>query len=82
MFIPKPPFQTERLGSLMIPPWQKYPTIPLGSMGWRMGHGEEYWFEFAAWFADRLSPEKQEYAERHPEPEGWSGFYVRQGVTF
>ena len=65
----------------MIPPWQEYPTIPLGSVGWRMGHGEEYWIGFAVWFADQLPEARRDYAERHPEPEGWAGFYARQGVA-
>ncbi len=62
----------------MLPPWEKYPAIPLGSAGWRMGHGEEYWFEFARWFAGLQPDAGRAYAEKHPEPTGWSGFYARQ----
>ena len=65
----------------MVPPWHKYPAIPLGSLAWRMGHGEEYWIEFINWFAGQLPEAQRDYASSYPEPAGWKGFYARQGVT-
>ena len=65
----------------MIPPWQKHPDFPLGSAGWRMGYGEEYWIEFDQWFARKHTQAKVAYAEQYPEPIGWSGFYRRKGVA-
>lgn len=65
----------------MVPPWQKYPAIPLGSLAWRMGHGEDYWIEFVDWFAGQLPEAKCDYASNYPEPAGWKGFYARQGVA-
>ena len=65
----------------MVPPWQKYPAIPLGSLGWRMGHGEEYWIEFVAWFSGQIPEAQRDYASNYPEPIGWKGFYARQGVA-
>jgi hypothetical protein len=65
----------------MIPPWQKYPEIPRGSVGWRMGEGETYWNEFDVWFARKHPDAKRQYAEEHPEPSGWAGFYARKGVS-
>jgi hypothetical protein len=64
----------------MIPPWQKYPEIPLGSIGWRMGQGEDYWFEFDDWFVRQTAQAKKRYADENPEPQGWEGFYARKGV--
>lgn len=64
----------------MIPPWRKHPQIPLGSIGWRMGDGETYWREFDAWFKRKTPEHRRAYAERNPEPQGWSGFYQRKGV--
>jgi hypothetical protein len=64
----------------MVPPWQKYPHIPLGSLGWRMGAGEDYWFEFDEWFKRKTLHQRSVYAAGNPEPEGWAGFYKRKGV--
>lgn len=64
----------------MIPPWKKFPDIPLGSIGWRMGHGEDYWLEFDAWFKAKTPDHRQRYAAENPEPTGWTGFYSRRGV--
>jgi hypothetical protein len=62
----------------MQPPWSTFSTIPLGSVGWRMGEGEEYWRKFDEWYR-RLQPAHRErYALEHPEPEGWAGFYARK----
>jgi hypothetical protein len=38
----------------MIPPWQKFPHIPFGSAGWRMGEGEEHWLAFDEWVSPTL----------------------------
>jgi hypothetical protein len=65
----------------MIPPWQKHPEIPLGSIGWRMGEGQTYWNEFDTWFARKHAEAKRRYVEEHPEPPGWAGFYARKGVS-
>ena len=64
----------------MIPPWQAHPDIPPGSIGWRMGPGEDYLSEFTAWFARKHEGAKARYAHEYPEPEGWGGFYQRRGV--
>lgn len=59
----------------MIPPWQKFPTYTAWTMGWRMGHGEDYlweWHEFIQTlpvdFTARLT-----YLESHrPAPYSWA----------
>jgi len=61
----------------LLPPWLEHPHIPLGSIGWRMGYGEEYWFKFRDWFASLESSGRAQVRERYPEPEGWDGFYAR-----
>jgi len=65
----------------MFPPWQKYPEIPLGSIGWRMGRGEDYWVEFNDWFMRKTLDAKRRYAAENPEPDGWAGFYARKSAT-
>lgn len=64
----------------MIPPWKKHPEIPLGSIGWRMGYGEDYWVSFDDWFKRKSHEHQKDYALKHPEPAGWDGFYSRKGV--
>ncbi|MBA4762936.1 MAG: hypothetical protein H2053_14135 [Sphingomonas sp.] len=68
---------------MMEPPWIKYPHIGLGSIGWRMGYGEDYWFAFADWYNGLDTAGKIAIKESYPEPavveEGypWTGFYDR-----
>ncbi len=64
----------------MAPPWEAFPHVPAGSIGWRMGDGEDYWLSFANWFAGRSADEKDRFAADHPEPEGWTGFYRQLGI--
>lgn len=64
----------------MVPPWQKHPEIPLGSIGWRMGYGEDYWAAFDEWFKRKTPDHRLRYARENPEPDGWDGFYRRKGV--
>jgi hypothetical protein len=62
----------------MEPPWLAFPAIPLGSAGWRMGEGEEYWGKFHFWYLKLQRAQRERYAAEHPEPEGWDGFYARK----
>lgn len=62
----------------MQPPWIEFPTIPLGSIGWRMGAGEEYWARFDKWFRQLQPSQRQRFTGEHPEPDGWVGFYARK----
>ena len=66
----------------MLPPWEQYPEIASGSIGWRMGYGETYLMEFHEWFSRKHPDAKRRYAEENPEPESWRGFYSRKGVVF
>ena len=65
----------------MIPPWQQFPEIPFGSIGWRMGYGEEFWDTFDAWFKAQTSAFQKNYSEEYPEPSDWRGFYKRKGLN-
>ena len=62
----------------MQPPWKVFPHIPFGSIGWRMGPGEDYWMEFNDWYRRKSRVHRQRYAIENPEPEGWAGFYARK----
>lgn len=59
----------------MLPPWKKYPDIPQGCIGWRMGYGEDYLDQFSTWWDASSLEEKRSYARKFPAPEEWSGFY-------
>lgn len=60
----------------MAPVWEKYPDIPRGSIGWRMGRGEEYYDEFYRWFSNLDAVGQSNYILAHPEPVEWKGFYT------
>jgi hypothetical protein len=58
-----------------VPVWIAFPKIPWGSIGWRMGPGEDYWHAWAAWFKAMTTSEREHYRNQWPEPEGWEDFY-------
>lgn len=64
----------------MEPPWQKYPELPAGSIGWRMGRGEDYYNDFYKWFSGLLPSEQEAYALANEPPRGWLNLYdtIRQ----
>ena len=55
------------------------PSIPLGSIGWRMGAGETYWYQFQDWFGAQPESLRKAIISAFPEPPGtrWDGFYER-----
>jgi hypothetical protein len=55
----------------MEPPWVKYPEISAGSIGWRMGRGEEYLYEFIRWFSSLTAEEQSRFAQGNPPPQSW-----------
>ena len=62
----------------MAPPWVVFPHIPAGSIGWRMGGGEDYNNQFGDWFAGLAEVSRANYMNRFPEPDGWDGYYERK----
>ena len=61
---------------LMLPPWIKYPHIPAGSVGWRMGPGEDYWMDFLWWMRKLSESDFEAYKLANPAPSGWDNFYT------
>jgi hypothetical protein len=61
----------------MKPPWAAHPELPFGSIGWRMGYGEDYWMQFHRWYGALRPDRRDQYERDHPEPEPWAGFYTR-----
>ena len=59
----------------MDPPWQKYPDIPAGSIGWRMGCGEDYYNQFYRWFSGLHPAEQDQYSRVNEPPQGWGELY-------
>ncbi|MGI1608701.1 hypothetical protein ACKQC9_30890 [Klebsiella michiganensis] len=74
---PEPPIPEIDAQGLRVPPWIKYPNIPLGSIGWRMGAGEDYWFSFRDWWFAQPGAIRLQVKALYPEPGSWSGFYGR-----
>lgn len=50
----------------LVPPWAKYPEIPRGSIGWRMGMGEWYLDMFRRWWRDLDRSARDAYRARWP----------------
>jgi hypothetical protein len=57
------------------PPWKQLPDLPRLSIGWRMGLGQEVRIRFYDWFGALDSSAQQAYRDKHPEPDGWTGYY-------
>ena len=64
----------------MEPPWAKYPDIPAGAVGWRMGDGEDYYNRFYRWFSSLSPAEQDRFADDHEPPPEWAKLYknIRQ----
>lgn len=59
----------------MLPCWLMFRWISRYSIGWRMGAGEEYRYQWLEWL-ERLSlEEKKTYIKQFPEPKSWIGFW-------
>ncbi|MBN1067820.1 DUF1768 domain-containing protein [Clostridium botulinum] len=59
------------MNKLMAPLWIKYPNIPNGSIGWRMGYGESYSEKFYRWFSKLSEEKKNQYNELFEKPKMW-----------
>lgn len=58
-----------------LPPiWKTFP-YPWGSMGYRMGGGEDYWVKWMRWYRALEEAAREEYQRRNPEPPSWRHFY-------
>src|ERR1041385_4888359 len=61
------------------PPWSAYPMLEYGSLGWRMGCGEDHMHEWFTYVRAHL-PDFQSalaYLQRHPRaPRTWSTFFL------
>ena len=63
-------------GGIMVPPWVKYPHIPFGSIGWRMGDGENYRYRFGEWWLSQNEDIRIQSKIAYPEPDEWPCFYA------
>lgn len=60
---------------LMHPPWKKFPNIPRGSMGWRMGPGERFFERFCSWWLRHPNHIRLALCAKYMEPAPWAGFW-------
>lgn len=65
------------LSNLMPPLWLMYPNIRQYSIGWRMGYGEHYLYDWVDWFNSFDEAGQEEYKKMFPEPKQWRGFYSK-----
>lgn len=70
-----PTFDAE---GLMVPPWVKYPNLPRGSMGWRMGVGESYLDDFDKWWSRQRRDVRLRVKSVYPEPSDWPEYYKQR----
>ncbi|MDE7425322.1 MAG: NADAR family protein [Lachnospiraceae bacterium] len=63
---------------IMSPPWIAYPEIERGSIGWRMGCGEDYLMKWGRWFDALDEEEQKEYQVLFPEPVTWKGYWHKE----
>lgn len=63
---------------IMPPPWIAYPEIERGSIGWRMGYGEDYLMKWGSWFDALDEKEQKEYQELFSEPVTWKGYWCEE----
>ena len=61
----------------MLPPWIAFPDNARASIGWRAGDGADYLDEFHRMLHALPAAERKAYEAQHPEPEEWSGIYLR-----
>jgi ribA/ribD-fused uncharacterized protein len=59
----------------MPPPWMRHPGITSGSVGWRMGHGEDYAIRFSEWLRALSAEDRAKYQEMFPAPKTWVEYY-------
>jgi hypothetical protein len=63
----------------LLPPWQKYPQIPHGSLGWKMGPGESYGIAWRKWAEGMEKDQLAQYFRRHaPIPVEWLSWVATQ----
>ena len=69
--------KTFTIDNPMPPLWLMYPHIHPLSIGWRMGSGEGYKFDFFDWLKTLSESERKQYQEMFPPPRiwGWNRYY-------
>lgn len=66
---PDPPIQDIDTDGLMVPPWIKYPNVPIESIGWRMGMCEEYKMKlYPVWWSRQPRPVRLRVRAKYSEP--------------
>lgn len=60
---------------IMMPLWIAYPEIDRYSIGWRMGYGEDYVYQWGTWFDSLTEEDAKAYQKLFPEPVTWKGYW-------
>jgi hypothetical protein len=54
-----------------VPPWEEFPNIKRGCMGWRMGDGDTFLLAWMDRWQEMTDEQRKEYHEKWPVPESW-----------
>lgn len=68
--------KTFTLETPMAPLWLAFSDYHRYSLGWRMGSGESYKYDFWDWYHSLSITEQGEYSLLFPEPKMWRGTYT------
>lgn len=58
-----------------VPPWEAFPHLGPGSLGWRTGEGEQFLAAWSPAFTRLTLAERVSYRAAHPAPFYWFWFY-------
>lgn len=64
----------DELANPISPPWEKHPEIPVNSIGWRMGYGEDYMLEWVLWIKGLTASGQKKYYATLDVPAEWQNW--------
>ncbi|MFT0211512.1 NADAR family protein [Pseudomonas sp. F1_0610] len=68
--------KTFTIDNPMPPLWLRLPGLSRFSIGWRMGYGEDYRYQWGDWYMSLSKEDQQQYQIVFPEPAMWAGYYA------
>ncbi len=60
------------------PPWLAFPDYEMGSMGFRMGSGEDYNVQFSNWYNSASEEDIKKFKRKYPEVEKYTGYFANR----
>lgn len=66
----------KQLNNPVLPPWLAHPEIEPGSIGWRMGYGEDHMIKLSKYFNELSESEQLIYQLTFPARGDWKDWYL------